>query len=57
MAEVISFRNPGLFYVALPFGRVPIISSDGTLAEDVVGNAVEKEGNQQLQMALNEFYR
>ena len=65
MAEVISFRNPASFYAALPFGRDPVVSEDGSLTElpGKAGGAVKgfpdgnSNGTKELQNALNEFYR
>ena len=32
VAEISSFRNPGLFYAVLPFGLNPVAENDGSLA-------------------------
>ena len=55
VAEIISFRNPGMFFATLPFDRNPIVSKDGKLA---VGSALpaQQDEKQQLQDRLDAFY-
>ena len=73
MAEISSFRNPGLFYAVLPFGLNPVAENDGSLAAICAKSASssgvdigaatsggvddDDESNQNLQAALSEFYR
>ena len=64
VAEISSFRNPGLFYVVLPFGLDPVAENDGSLAAICAKSAGSSGGgddddksNQELQAALSAFYR